>query len=149
MIISIGLMSSIYAADSKRKSYGKNLTLTDTTKISQILSEPDKYVGKQVLVKGRIVEVCQKRGCWVELAADQDFKTLRIKVNDGEIVFPMEAKGKLAVVEGIFEKYTLTKEQTIERLKHHAEEQGETFKPGTVKEGMNYFQIKGLGAVIY
>jgi hypothetical protein len=142
-------ITNVNASDNAGKAYGKTLTLKDTTRISQILADPDKFVGKQVLVKGRIVDVCKKRGCWMELAGDKEFQTFRIKVNDGEIVFPLEAKGKLALVEGTVEKFTLTKEQTIERLKHHAEEQGEKFDSAIVKEGMNYFQIKGSGAVIY
>jgi len=85
----------------------------------------------------------------MEIASDKEFETIRIKVKDGEIVFPLKAKGKLAKVEGVLEKFELTKEQTIKRLQHHAEEQGEEFDSTTVKEGMNYYQLKGIGAVIY
>lgn len=138
-----------FATDTKGKIYGKGLSLKDTTKISDILAKPEQFIGKTVLVKGRIVDVCKKRGCWMELASDKEFQTLRIKVNDGEIIFPLEAKGKLGLVEGVVEKFQLTKEQTIEKLKHHAEEQGQDFDPSTVKEGQTYYQIKGLGAEIF
>ncbi len=133
----------------KGKVYGNGVTLKDTTLISGIMSNPDLWVGKKVLVKGRIVDVCKKRGCWMEIASDQEFQTIRIKVKDGEIVFPLQAKGKLALVEGEVQRFELTKEQTIKKMQHHAEEQGEDFDPASVKEGMTYLQIKGQGAIIY
>lgn len=133
----------------KGKVYGNGVTLDDTTLISEIISNPDSWVGKKVLVKGRVVDVCKKRGCWMEIASDQEFQTIRVKVKDGEIVFPLQAKGKLALVEGEVQRIELTKEQTIKQMQHHAEEQGEEFDPASVKEGKTYLQIKGLGAIVY
>jgi hypothetical protein len=138
----------LFADDTKGKVYGEGVSIEKVTKISDLLAEPDKYIGQKVAVEGRIVDVCKKRGCWMEIASDKEFQTIRVKVNDGEIVFPLTAKGKPAKVEGILEKFELTKEQTIQRLKHHAEEQGEPFDSTSVTEGMNYYQLKGIGAVI-
>lgn len=128
--------------------FGKNISLTDTTKISKILKNPEKFIGKKVLVEGIILDVCAKRGCWINLASDVEFQKIRIKVKDGEIVFPMTAKGKNAVVEGELQKFELTKEQVINMKKHQAEENGEDFDESTVTGGETYYQIKGLGAVI-
>ncbi len=127
---------------------GKKLTLTDTTKISTILSNPEKFVGKKVLVSGLVLDVCSMRGCWINLAGDKEFQKIRVKVKDGEIVFPMTAKGKNALVEGELQKFELTKEQVIKMKKHQAEEKGEKFDASTIKSGETHYQIKGLGAVI-
>ncbi len=130
------------------KSFGKPLTLKDTTLISHILDNPEKFVGQKVLVKGRIVDVCKKRGCWMEIASDREFQTIRVKVKDGEIVFPLEARGREALVEGIVEKLVISKEDLIKALKHHAEEQGEPFDSTQVTEGKTIYRLKGLGAKI-
>lgn len=130
------------------KIYGKGISLDSKTAISEILATPEKYLGKTVLIEGRVVDVCKKRGCWMEIASDKEFQTIRVKVNDGEIIFPLVAKGKLAKVEGILEKFELTKEQTIMRMQHHAEEQGLPFDSTSVTEGMTVYQLKGIGAVI-
>lgn len=130
------------------KTFGKDLTLKDTTLISTILSNPDAFVGQKVLVEGRVVDVCKKRGCWMELASDKEFQSIRVKVNDGEIVFPLEAKGRLALVEGIVEKLEISKEQLIKAMKHHAEEQGEPFDSTKITEGKTIYRLKGLGAKI-
>lgn len=128
--------------------YGKKFTLSDTTKISTILATPEKFVGKKLLVKGLVLDVCKMRGCWINVASDKEFQKLRVKVKDGEIVFPMTAKGKTALVEGELQKFELTKEQVIKMKKHQAEENGEDFDPATVKGGETYYQLKGLGAII-
>lgn len=67
---------------------------------------------------------------------------------DGEIVFPMEAKGRMARVEGVPEEMNLTKEQAIRMGKHRAEEQGTSFDPASVTGPVKFYRIKGLGAVI-
>ena len=145
--LAIFLIASFCQAGVGEK-YGKKLTLSDTTKISTILASPEKFVGKKLLVKGLVLDVCKMRGCWMNIASDKEFQKIRVKVKDGDIVFPMTAKGKTALVEGELQKFELTKEQVIKMKKHQAEENGEKFDPATVKGGETYYQLKGLGAVI-
>ena len=132
----------------KGKAYGEPLSGKDTTKISVLLAEPDGYVGKTVRVQGVITGVCEKRGCWISLASDEEFQELRIKVDDGVIVFPVEAMGKKAVAEGVFTKIEMSMDQTLAYKKHHAEEHGEEFDPAGVTEPLTYYQIKATGAVV-
>ena len=101
------------------------------------LSAPEQFVDKKVLVKGMIVEVCAKRGCWMDLASDKAFETIQIKVLDGVIVFPMSARGKEALVEGLVEALKYSKEDAIAWLQHQAEEKGESFDPKSVTSGIS------------
>jgi len=133
---------------SKTETYGKKLTLTEVTNISEILAAPEQYVDKKVLVKGMVVEVCAKRGCWMYLASDKPFEKIQIKVLDGEIVFPMSASGKDALVEGVVEALEFSKEEAIGWLRHKAEEKGESFDPKSVTEGMTVYRIKAQAAEI-
>jgi len=126
---------------------GKPLTLKEPISVEKLLSAPDSYVGKTVQVKGKVTEVCEMMGCWMNLS-DGSAKMIRIKVNDGDIVFPKDAPGKMAVAEGKLSKQELSKEQVIASAKHEAEEQGRKFDPSTVKSGKTVYQIDGTGAVI-
>jgi len=130
------------------KTFGQAVTLTEETAISAIIDNPATYVGQKVKVSGLVVDVCSTRGCWIYLAGDREFEKMRIKVTDGEIVFPMEARGKRAVVEGIVESMELTREDVIKRRKHHAEETGTSFDPATVTSGESVLRIRGLGSDI-
>ena len=143
------LIAALPAVAGDGKAYGEPLTGKDTVPIHQLLEDPDPYLGEVVRVEGLITGVCEKRGCWMSLASDEkEFEEIRIKVDDGVIVFPMEAKGKRAVAEGVLTKVEMTMEQTVAYKKHHAEEHNEEFDPASVTEPLVFYQIKGTGAVI-
>jgi hypothetical protein len=126
--------------------FGKGLTLSQPTPVATILASPDNYVGKTVQVRGKVSEVCTMMGCWMQLVDNKD--GMRIKVNDGEIMFPKNAVGKTAIAEGQLRKLVLSKEQAIARAKHEAEEQGRKFDPASVKSGGVVYQVQGTGAVL-
>lgn len=145
LIIVLVLSTTLSADDSKK--YGSEITLTEKTPISSILADAESFVGKKVLVEGNVVGVCAKRGCWMELSGDKEFEKIRIKVKDGEIVFPMEAKGKKALVEG--EVYSLVVEGEGcggDCGDEHKDEKKEDCEHK--KTTKKIYMIKGLGAVI-
>jgi hypothetical protein len=127
---------------------GKPLTLKDQVAIDKLVAAPESHIGKIVQVKGEVREVCQKMGCWMMIADPATNKAVRIKVKDGEIVFPKTAVGKKAVAEGKFVKIEMTKEQAIAQAKHEAEENNKPFDPATVTGPKTIYQIAGTGAVI-
>ena len=143
VIIALAATAGLSAAARK---FGKPLTLKDTTKISDIYASPDAFNGKRVKVEGPIVDVCAERGCWIAIGSDQEFQTLRFKVDDGVIVFPMEIKGRTAVVEGVLTVTTLSVADQIEQGEHMAKEKKTTFDPKTVKGPKTSIMIKGEGA---
>jgi cytochrome c-type biogenesis protein CcmE len=128
--------------------YGKGVSDAAPVRLSELMAKPDAYVGKVVKVEGLVTEVCPKRGCWINVAGDKEFQTIRVKVEDGVIVFPLTDKGKKVVAEGTFRKVELTKEQAIERAKHEAEEKGTKFDPASVTGPLTVYQIQGTGAVV-
>ena len=125
---------------------GRPLTLKKQTRIAEINASPDKFAGKTVQVKGKITEVCENMGCWMNLV-DGDQK-IRIKVKDGEIVFPKTAVGKTAIAEGALNKIEMTKEQAIAQARHEAEENKKKFDPASITGPVTIYQIQGTGAVI-
>lgn len=126
---------------------GKPFTLSQPVAISKILASPEAYTGKTVQVKGKISAVCEKMGCWTNIADDSG-KAIRVKVTDGEIVFPASAVGKTAVAEGKLRKLELTREQAVARARHEAEEQNRAFDPSSIRSGATIYQIEGTGAAI-
>lgn len=134
--------------ETKTNTLGKTITLTEITPISQILDNPQEFLGDTVLVSGTVIDVCKKRGCWMELASDEEFQSIKVKVKDGEIVFPLSAKGNTALVQGVVEQLVFTKEEVIKMEKHHSEEHGTEFDPSTITKGKTIYRIRGIGIVI-
>jgi len=116
--------------------------------VSAILADPAAFIGKPVLVQGMVVAVCEQKGCWMDIASDKEFEKIQIKVDDGVIVFPLTAKGKQALVEGVVEQLELTQEQAIAEAKRKAEEHGTPFDSTSVTGPQTIFRIRGKGAVI-
>ena len=139
------LASGALLADQK---FGKPLTLPEPTPLAQIESQPEKYVGKTVQVRGRVSEVCQMMGCWMNIIDPVGERSIRIKVNDGEMVFPKSAAGKLAIAEGKLIKLELSRQEAMERARHEAEEQGRKFDPKAIKAGTTIYLLQGAGALI-
>ncbi len=131
-------------------SYGTGVTLAESTPVSAILGQPAAYTGKEVRVEGEIKEVCAMAGCWMELAAADGGQTLKVKVKDGDIVFPVSARGKQGVAQGKIEDLEMTRAKYIKHLKHLAKENGEAFDEASVEgDGpFHVYQLAGTGAQI-
>ncbi|MBM3813823.1 MAG: DUF4920 domain-containing protein [Acidimicrobiia bacterium] len=146
MKLAIFLLAATFAAAEVK--LGQPLTLSQPSSVTQVLSQAATHTGKTVQVKGKVTEVCQMMGCWMALIEPGKTTSLRIKVDDGVIVFPKESIGKMAIAEGKLVKLELNKEQAVARAKHEAEEQGRKFDPSSVKGPVTIYQIAGTGAVI-
>ena len=144
-LLAITINGHAFAEETK---YGAGLTGEELTKVSALMDNPDNYVGKTVRIEGLIVDVCPMRGCWIDLASDREFEKMRFKVKDGEIVFPVESKGKNAVVEGVFTVIDLSHEDAIRYQRHMAEEKNLPFDEASVTGPMKIYQIKGAGGVV-
>jgi len=145
-LIALLLSAAAFAGEVR---LGKPLTLKEPTPIAEVAAQPDRYAGKVVQVKGKVTEVCQMMGCWTNLVDEATGKSIRIKVNDGEIVFPKDSVGRTMTAEGELKKIELTKEQALARAKHEAEEQKRKFDPRSVKGPVTIVQLQGTGAVLH
>lgn len=135
-------------AVAQSKDYGKALTLKEATPISSILKDPKAFEGKRVLVEGLIIEVCEERGCWIRIASDKAFESLRFKVDDGVMTFPQDARGKSVLAEGVVKVRSLTREQAIAQAREVAKERGTlaAFDSAKVKGPVTDVQLSGEGA---
>ncbi|MEM9103888.1 MAG: DUF4920 domain-containing protein [Pseudomonadota bacterium] len=128
--------------------FGETVKEEQVTPISKLLETPENHVGKKVTVSGTIVGVCQKRGCWVDLASDKRFQKLRLKVRDGDMVFPLHTKGRKAIATGTMNAIPLSLPQTKHYLASLAKRDGEKFDPESVTEPMSIYQVVPVGVKI-
>jgi len=144
-VLSLALLSLAAAAEKK---LGKPLTLDDPTPIPEVLANKERLAGKTVQVRGKVVEVCQMMGCWTMIADPETGAAIRVKVADGEIIFPKDGVGRMITAEGVLTRITLTAEQAAAMEKHEAEEQGRKYVKPRVLRPKVIYQIRGAGAVI-
>ena len=104
--------------------YGQKITLSKKLKINTLILNEEKYLNKDVFITGKIIEVCPMRGCWIKINDKSSDYNLRIKVTDGDIVFPLSAKGNYADIQGTFTKLEFSEDQARKWKMHLAEEKG-------------------------
>lgn len=128
---------------SAAKTYGKGVTLADTTSLADVIATPSQFEGKTVKVEGYVTAVCQEMGCWMALSPEKDKsdKTLIIQVeHDGVITFPVSAKGSFVAAEGTVQR--VGSKESLAAAREHAEQQGKTAADA------GQWQIKATGATI-
>ena len=135
--VALALVVSAPVDDTK---LGAGVTLEQATPIAAIVKAPADYVGKTVRVDGVATAVCEMMGCWLAVAESdaKDAPTVRLKVeHEGEIVFPMSAKGKKVSAQGVLEV-------AVGEGEEHAAGGHATPQPLTAEN----YQIKATGAII-
>ncbi len=142
LLISFLLITSFIIIRAAEEKYGKEITLKEKTSVSSLLSDPEKFEGKTILVEGTVVGVCSSRGCWIDIVGENDGEKIKVKVEDGVIVFPQDAKGKTALVEGVLSP--VAGEACDDE--HSESEEGGSCCSKEAKTKV--YQIQGLGAVI-
>ena len=138
-LIAAAVFTLVVGVTAEETKLGAGVTLKEATPIASIVAKPADFVGKTVRIDGVATAVCTHMGCWMAVAPEDRPKgdTVRLKVEDGVIVFPVSAKGKKVSAEGVFEEVAgaENKEAAGEHAKHD---------PKASKQ----YQIKATGAVI-
>jgi hypothetical protein len=140
----LALTGYALAGDPAGKTYGDGVKLHDAIPIASLLESPEDYVDKPVRIDGVITGVCKKRGCWMKISDPDSGDGVRIKVEDGVIVFPYDAMGSKASAEGVFEAIEVESEEETHQGEDHS-----NCTAGAHKKNNVFYQIRGTGAVIY
>ncbi len=145
VICMITLVTPTLAATQR---FGSEVDLKALTPVSRIVAAPDQYLEKQLTVQGRIHSVCSNKGCWMQLESDQANQQFKIKVRDGDMVFPVSARGKTAFATGKLHKMELDLESSREHLADIAQRQQKSFDPASVTQPLVLLQLVPTGVEI-
>jgi len=80
--------------------YGAGISMKSSTDLSTIFSNGEDKVGQEFLVEGVMTEVCQKKGCWMEVK-DGD-ESIHVVFKDYAFFMPKDGAGRNVKAQGIF-----------------------------------------------
>lgn len=143
IILSLTLLFALTAFVSAQNFGSK---ITDKGAIS--LSEMKKKMGSKkemtTKVTAKIEDVCQKKGCWMNLVDDKGNK-IRVTFKDYAFFMPKDAAGKTAIVEGI----ATVDETSIADLKEYAKDAGKTKEEiAKIKEPKRELVFEASGVIL-
>lgn len=78
--------------------------------LADVMKNPSKFADKAVVFEGTIAEVCQKKGCWMEVTPGGDNPGVRVTFKDYGFFVPKDAHGLVARAEGVFHTKVWSKE---------------------------------------
>lgn len=105
--------------------YGSAVVSTESKaisveKLAKKLKKDNKKV-ENVAIKGKVVDVCDKKGCWLTIQTEDDTQFF-VKMKDYGFFVPTALKGKNVVLEGNAER----KVTSVDEQKHYAEDAKKT-----------------------
>lgn len=130
------------AIDSTLAYYGDTITMENAISVSDVVKTLGEKDSMHMKVTGKIVSVCQKKGCWMEMDLGND-KSMRVTFKDYAFFVPKDASGKTCYLEG----YAHIDTTSVEELKHYAHDAGqskEEIEKITAPEIDLSFEAKGV-----
>lgn len=82
------------------------------------LSQNEKFSGR---IKGKVIDVCDKKGCWMKLANESGGEIM-VKFADYGFFVPKDIKGKDVVLNGVAKKEVTS----VSKLQHYAQDAGKS-----------------------
>jgi hypothetical protein len=117
------MMISAYAQEDQYQSFGDQITTESPLTYAQLVSALAGKDSVEAKVTGQINNVCQMKGCWMNVAEHAgDEASLFVKFKDYGFFVPKDAAGKDVVMEGIAYR-DLT---PVEELRHYAKDAGQS-----------------------
>ena len=101
--------------------FGDSITIEDAVEANQLIS---KLAGKDSLsikLTGIIEEVCQKKGCWMNMNIGNN-QSMKVRFKDYAFFVPKDAAGKTVYLEG----YAYNDTISVADQKHYAEDAGDS-----------------------
>tara|TARA_S200000501_G_scaffold303089_1_gene290659 strand:+ start:2328 stop:2789 length:462 start_codon:yes stop_codon:yes gene_type:complete len=101
--------------------FGEFNTITDLENFSNVIDKISLENIDNKNLSGKIINVCPKKGCWMNLKVDED--TIFVKFKDyGFFVPKTGVETNFAFISGNISKDTIS----VERLRHYAEDAGKS-----------------------
>jgi hypothetical protein len=107
------------------KKEGENFKAVNVQSYDQLLAKLEKEEKvEDIVVEGKVTNVCQSKGCWMTLVstANADTPPIFVKFKDYAFFMPLDLAGGRVIMKGsAFKEVT-----SVDELKHYAEDEGKS-----------------------
>ncbi len=120
IMVSIFIYAQEPVPAAKGVTYGAGTVQEGAVSVNELnnLMKDSKYTGK---ITGKVVEVCQEKGCWMKIEK-ADGQSLMVKFKDYKYFMPKNISGKEVVLDG----EAIEKEVSVKQLQHYAKDAGKS-----------------------
>lgn len=120
LLVGLTLQAQNPKSAEKGVTYGAGTTASGAIAVNELEQnlKENKYEGK---ITGKVIEVCQEKGCWMKLERSNGEKVM-VKFKDYGFFMPKDITGKEVVLEG----EAVVKEVSVKQLQHYAKDAGKS-----------------------
>lgn len=123
LLLSISLFIGCVTTEDKSSSegtfFGEPFELNEVVDLVTILDTLTEQESDLIRIEGRVVQVCQSKGCWMTLESEYD-TTVRVTFYDYGFFVPKDLAGSTIIAEGRAWKEV----KTVAMMRHYAEDAG-------------------------
>jgi len=132
-------LAGIVAGDSILS--GNILTTQELAALAEKMDVTAKMPAK---IKGKVLEVCTKKGCWMTLELPGE-ETMHVNFKDYAFFVPTDIEGREVIIEGI----AFHNETPVKELQHYAEDAGKSREEiAAITEPKKELKFTATGVVI-
>lgn len=107
----------------KDNHFGKTIDNSNAINYKELASKMGDSDSLAVKVKATVNTVCQKKGCWMNIASpNSETEEMFVQFEDYKFFMPKDIAGREVIVDG----YAYRDVTTVEELKHFAEDEGKS-----------------------
>jgi hypothetical protein len=114
--------------------------------IRDVLSAPERFQGRDVIVTGYVRRACSRRGCWMELSEgpEQNLPGCRVTFKDYGFFVPTDSAGARARVQA-----ALSVSQVAPRMVEHLEQEGASFASKAADGSAHEVRLVATGVALF
>lgn len=101
--------------------YGDSVLDNNVIHLAALPTAMKGEVKKDLKIRGKVEEVCKKKGCWMMMKLD-DGEEMRITFKDYKFFVPQDLVGKEVVLDG----YAYVDTTSVKQLQHYAKDGGKS-----------------------
>ncbi|MCB0665616.1 MAG: DUF4920 domain-containing protein [Saprospiraceae bacterium] len=112
----------VNAQEDKYQSFGDEINPESAISVANLLAALEGQDSVQAKVEGQINNVCQVKGCWMNISDESVQDPVFVQFKDYAFFVPKDAAGKNVIIEGIaYREMT-----SVEDLQHFAKDAGKS-----------------------
>ena len=114
-------LKSSKSEDGSQSFYGEKIDAKGAQSLDQVISELASTEEVETKIKGTVVSVCKKKGCWMNVQSETG-EEIFVKFKDYGFFMPLECEGQEVVMRG----KAYSEVTSVDELRHYAEDEGKS-----------------------
>lgn len=102
--------------------FGEEFEISTTKGVNEIIDRLEESDSVAAVVKARVNEVCQVKGCWMNITDLATGEPVFVQFKDYGFFMPKDLSGSEVILKG----YAYTEMTSVDDLKHFAEDEGKS-----------------------